>query len=205
MGKMISDPEAYFRQFIPSRDDVLKAMEKEAQMEGIPIVGPVVGELLYILARAMDARLILELGTAIGYSSIFLARACKETLGRLITVERDSKMAARAEKNFEKAGVIDVTEIAVGDAIEKMASLDGPFDLIFMDVDKEYYDASLSHCGRLLRIGGLLFTDNVGFRSSEAFNREIFERPEWRVIKLFSFLPEHSPERDALSLALRVK
>ena len=83
--------------------------------------------------------------------------------------------------------------------------MDDPFDLIFMDIDKESYASALPHCLRLLRIGGLLITDNVGFQSADTFNREIFAKSQWRVVSLFSFLPMHSPEKDGLSLALRVK
>ena len=82
MSRMIPDPEGYFRKFVPSRDSLLLEMEEEARQEGIPIVGPVVGELLYILVCASGAVQILELGTATGYSAIYLARACDELNGR---------------------------------------------------------------------------------------------------------------------------
>ncbi len=150
------------------------ALEREAQQEGIPIVGPVVGELLYILSRATGTRTILELGTAKGYSTIYLARACQSVKGRVITVDCDRDMAVRAKTNLEKCGLAHLVEIRIGDAIDLMPSMDGPFDLIFMDIDKEYYASALPHCLRLLRIGGLLIPDNVGFQSADTFNREIF-------------------------------
>ena len=202
---MIPDPEAYFREFIPPRDAFLKSLEKEAEKEGIPIVGPVVGELLYIIARAMGARMILELGTATGYSAIYLARACALTRGHLVTLEWDQEMAQRARKNFEKIGADEIVEVVTGDALKKISSMNGPFDLVFLALDKEYYADALPHCHRLLRVGGLLFADNVGFKGADPFNREIFNTKEWRVVNLFSFLPEHSPEKDGLSLALRVQ
>lgn len=174
MSKMIPYPESYFSKFVPVRDEFLVALEREAQQEGIPSVGPVVGELLYILSRATGARTILELGTANGYSTIYLARACQSAKGRVITVDWDQDMAIRAKTNLEKCGLAHLAEIMVGDAIDLMASMDGPFDLIFMDIDKEYYADALPHCLRLLRIGGLLITDNVGFQSADTFNREIF-------------------------------
>ncbi len=205
MTNMIPNPEAYFREFIPPRDEFLKSLEKEAEKEGIPIIGPVVGEFLYIIARAMGARMILELGTATGYSAIYLARACALTGGHLVTMEWDQEMAQRARKNLDKIGIGELVEVVTGDALKQISSMDGPFDLIFLDLDKEYYAGALPHCHRLLRVGGLLFTDNVGFRASDAFNREIFSRKEWRVVNLFSFLPDHSPEKDGLSLALRVQ
>jgi len=205
MSKMIPDPEGYFSEFVPQRDELLKALEEEAQKEGIPIIGPVVGELLYILARTAEARMILELGTATGYSAIHLGRACQAVGGRLITVEWDREMAKKAENNLHEAGVDEVAEVMIGDATELLMAMEGPLDFIFMDIDKEYYADLLPHCHRILRVGGLLVTDNVGFQSSDPFNREVFSRAEWRVVHLLSFLPGHSPEKDGLSLALRVE
>lgn len=201
---MIADSEKYFRNFIPPRDEILLQLEQEAKAEGIPIVGPIVGELLYILARATQARAILELGAATGYSAIYLARGCEPVHGRVITLEWDERMAARARANIAKAGLADQVEVQVGDAQTLMAKMTGPFDLIFMDIDKEGYLPALAHCHRLLKTGGLLITDNVGFAGADAFNQEIFADPRWRVAPLLCFLPNHSPEKDGLSIAVKV-
>ena len=204
MCAMIADLEAHFREFIPPRDGLLLRLEQEAQAEGIPIIGPVVGELLFILARATQARRILELGTATGYSAIYLARGCEPCGGKVITLESDPTMAARARANFDKAGLTSGVEVREGEALALMAASAGPYDLIFLDIDKESYLPALSHCQRLLRLGGLLVADNVGFAGAQDFNREIFQHPAWRVAPLLCFLPEHSPERDGLSLAVKV-
>ena len=204
MCAMISDLEAHFREFIPPRDELLCTLEEEAQQEHIPIIGPVVGELLFILARATKARQVLELGTATGYSAIYLARGCEAHQGRVVTLELDAHMAARARSNCARAGVGERVEVREGDALLLMEGMAGPFDLIFLDIDKESYLAALTYCQRLLRVGGLLVADNVGFTGAQDFNREIFRRPEWRVVPLLCFLPAHSPERDGLSLAVKV-
>ena len=179
--------------------------QREAQAEGIPIVGPVVGELLFILARVTGAVNILELGAATGYSALHLARGSEPAGGRVVTLEWDAAMAARARANFARAGLSRQIEVRVGDALALMAAMTGPFDLIFMDIDKESYLPALPHCRRLLKPGGLLFTDNVGFAGAAAFNRELFASEDWRTVHLLSFLPLHSPEHDGLSLAVRVK
>jgi caffeoyl-CoA O-methyltransferase len=204
MAAMIADLEGYFRGFAPPRDELLQELEDEAQRESIPIVGPVVGELLFILARATGAALILELGTATGYSGIYLARGCEPVQGRLLSLELDDAMAARARANFARAGLTGRVEVKVGEALSSMAALSGPFDLIFLDIDKESYLPALDHCQRLLRPGGLLVADNVGFAGAADFNREIFKRPEFRTVHLLALLPRHSPERDGLSLAVRM-
>ena len=204
MCAMIADLEAHFREFIPPRDDLLLRLEEEARQENIPIVGPLVGELLFLLARATQARRILELGTATGYSAIYLARGSEPQNGRVITLESDPQMAARARANCAEAGLGERVEVQEGEALALMDGMAEPFDFIFLDIDKESYLPALDRSHRLLRQGGLLFTDNVGFVGAQDFNQEIFRRPEWRVAPLLCFLPDHSPERDGLSLAVKV-
>ncbi|MFC1812206.1 O-methyltransferase [Thermodesulfobacteriota bacterium] len=204
MSTMIPNPEDYFKQFVPSRDPLLLELEEEAGREEIPIVGPVVGELLFLLARATRAKRILELGTATGYSAIYLARAIIDRAGRLVTLEMDHGMAKRARANFQEAGVQHCIEIKVGDALEEMSKLIEPFDFIFMDIDKEHYAPVLDQCRRLLRVGGLLLADNVAFKDADDFNQMIFDDPNWKSIHLFTFLHLHSPEWDGLCMAVRV-
>ena len=204
MGKMIDDPEGYFRKLVRERDDLLLTLEREAAAEGIPIVGPLVGQLLGLLVRATGARRVLELGTANGYSAIFLARACRQTGGRLLTLEWEPGMADRARASLARAGLNAVGEVRDGDALEFIKNLDGPWDLIFMDIDKENYLPALPACGRLLRPGGLLVADNTGFQGADDFNRAVFGDEGWLPVQLWSFLPEHSPEHDGLLLALRL-
>ena len=203
MSNIVAEPEDYFKKFIPKREGMLVELEAEAQREEIPITGPVVGELLYILAYVAKARRILELGTATGYSAIYLAKACESFNGHMVTLENDSAMAARAQQNFQKAGVANRIEIQVKDALQALPQMKGEFDYIFMDIEKQDYVRALPDCERLLVKGGLLVADNVGFKDADAFNRTISVNPAWRSVALFSFLPFHSPENDALCLALR--
>jgi predicted O-methyltransferase YrrM len=204
MCAMIVDLEAHFREFLPPRDELILKLEEEAQQENIPIIGPLVGELLFILARTTQAQRILELGTASGYSAIYLARGAEPQNGRVVTLESDPQMAARAQANCAAAGVGSRVEVRQGEALALMEGMAGPFDFIFLDIDKESYLPALDRGHRLLRLGGLLVADNVGFAGAQDFNQEIFRRPEWRVAPLLCFLPAHSPERDGLSLAVKV-
>jgi caffeoyl-CoA O-methyltransferase len=204
MSVMIPDLENYFRGFIPGRDALLLKLEEEATRESIPIVGPVVGELLHILARVAGAKNILELGTASGYSAIHLARALAPG-GKVISLELSHAMAARARDNLLQAGLEQQVEVREGQALELLAAMSETFDLIFLDIDKESYAPALPLCRRLLKVGGLLIADNVGFAGADAFNREIFAQKSWRAVHLLSFLPQHSPEKDGLTLAVRVE
>jgi caffeoyl-CoA O-methyltransferase len=204
MTTMIPDLEGYFRGLVPDSDALLRELEGEAERESIPIVGPVVGELLFVLARATGAARILELGTATGYSGIFLGRACAGIEGRVVSLELNEAMAQRARGNFARAGLTGVVEVRVGEALKLMAEISDTFDLVFLDIDKESYLPALSLCRRLLRPGGLLVADNVGFSGAADFNREILANPVWRAVQLLSFLPRHSPEHDGLALAVKL-
>ena len=139
-----------------------------------------------------------------------MAKALEGPEACLITLENDAVMADRARNNFMKAGLEDRIEIRVGDAFKTLKSLrtvvdlEGAFDLVFLDIEKKDYIRALPHCETLLRKGGLLLADNVAFKGSEDFNRALYERPGWRSVHLYSYLPFHSPDMDGLCLALRV-
>ncbi|MGQ9921606.1 MAG: O-methyltransferase [Desulfobacca sp.] len=201
---MIPDLESHFRGLVPPRRDLLRRLEEEAARERIPIVGPVVGELLFILARAMGARDILELGTATAYSTIYLAEAAAAVAGRVISLEWQADMARRARENLVAAGLGQHAEVRLGAAQELLAGMTGPLDLVFMDIDKEGYLPALPEIHRLLRLGGLLVVDNTGFAGAADFNTALRQDERWRSVHLLSFLPQHSPEQDGLALAVKV-
>ncbi len=203
MSEMIPNPEDYFRQFIPQRRQLFMRLEKEADKEGIPIVGPVVGELLYILVRAFKARRVLELGTAIGYSALYMGFAM-DVDGRLTSLESDPVLADRARGHIEAAGLKDRVEVITGDAISMMAGMQDHFDVIFLDIEKADYLRVLPHCRRLLHPGGVMVADNVGFADADRFNQGLFIDPGWKAVNLYSLLPGHSPEHDGLAIALRI-
>jgi len=140
--------------------DPLSSIEDAGLRDDWPIVGAAEGSFLYILAKAIGARRILELGTAIGYSGTWFARALPPD-GQLITVEADPETAKTAEANLATTGVADRVTVLVGPAQEMLEDLEGPFDLVFVDINKEGYPDVLEPCIRKLRVGGLLVTDNV--------------------------------------------
>ena len=158
----ITDPgiDAYLAALAASADPVLKEMEKLAEERSFPIVGPQVGRLLYVLARAVGARRVLELGSGFGYSAIWFARAVGE--GGLVVLTEGSKERAAAAAGFlGRAGLGDRTRIEVGEALEIAARESGPFDVVFNDIDKEDYPKVLGIAERLVRPGGLLLSDNL--------------------------------------------
>jgi caffeoyl-CoA O-methyltransferase len=204
MTKLIANPEEYFRGLEPSREDLLRSLERQAHQEQIPIIGPLVGELLYILLVGSKARSVLELGTAIGYSTIFLGKACQQNEGRVVTVEIESKFIERARVNLVSSGLDEVVTILQGNAFEIIHTFADHFDFIFLDIEKEDYHSILPYCRRALKIGGILVVDNVAFQAAQSFNEQIRGQREWKSVHLLAHLPGHSPEKDGLCFALRV-
>lgn len=203
MSVMVEQPNAYFGQWIPHRSGLLMALESEAQQQDIPIVGPVVGKLLYLLATLQGARRIVELGTATGYSTIFMGNACRSNHGLLTTFEAEPEMAARAARNIEKAGLAQWVSIQCQDALKGLETLTHPADMIFMDIEKEDYERALPLCEEKLCSKGLLVADNTGFKDAHGFNQAISEDSDWESVNLWTFLPGHSPENDGLCIALK--
>ncbi len=161
MGLIVPDAvERYLSSLNRASDRVLDGIARGNEARGLPLVDAEVGALLRVLATAINASRILEIGTAIGYSGIWLAGALPPG-GMLITMEMDEGRAKEARENFARAGLADRVSVVVGDAQLKVAKVSGPFDLIFQDGDKRQYSPLLDRLVALLRPRGLLVTDNV--------------------------------------------
>ena len=200
--------ENYLYSVLPARDEVLTQIENEAIKRDIPIVGPAVGRFLYQLAVILGAKTIFELGSAVGYSTIWWARAVGEG-GRVTYTDGDRKKADEARGYFERAGVADRITIKVGDALELLSEQKQEYDIIFCDIDKEDYPRAFKLAVPRLRKGGLLVADNVLWSGrvaqenpSEAstkaileFNRLLYSSPE--------LFPVVLPIRDGVAVALK--
>jgi caffeoyl-CoA O-methyltransferase len=161
MGGITAGPvEDYLYSILPSRDEVLSEIEAEAARNKIPIVGPAVGRILYQLAVISGAKLIFEMGSAIGYSTIWWARAVGED-GRVVYTDGDPKNVAKAKAYFQRAGVSDRIILKTGDALELLSEQKQQCDIIFNDVDKEDYPRVFRIALPKLRRGGLFVADNV--------------------------------------------
>ncbi len=190
-------------------DPALRAVERQGEAEGWPIVGAAEGSFLHVLARSIRARRILELGTAIGYSGTWLARALPDD-GELVTVEHDPETASIARKNLEKTGVAPKVKILVGDAQGILKDLKGPFDYIFNDIDKAGYPAVLEPAIERLRVGGLLVTDNVLWhgdvaRKDRSSETQAIRTYNERLSKDPRMIAAIVPLRDGVSVALKIR
>ncbi len=190
--------------------EALAAIEEEGLRDGWPIIAAAEGSFLHILAKSIRARRILELGTAIGYSGTWFARALPPD-GELITVEADPETAKIADANLSRTGVRDRVTLLVGPAQEVLEDLDGPFDLVFVDINKDGYPQVLDSCIRKLRVGGLLVADNVLWHGAVADPKD--RSADTRAIRTYNerlakdprMLAAILPERDGVSVALKLR
>jgi predicted O-methyltransferase YrrM len=159
-GITVPEVEDYVYVMLPARDEVLQEMETEAAKNDVAIVGPAVARVLYQLAVISKAKRVFEMGSAIGYSTIWWARAVGEG-GRVIYTDGDPKRAEKARRYFERAGVSQRIVVRVGDALEILSEQKEPYDIIFNDVDKTDYPRVVRLALPHLKSGGLFITDNV--------------------------------------------
>ena len=198
----------YMLSLLPARGAVLEEMEEQARKRDIPIVGPAVGRVLFQYARLINAKKVFELGSAIGYSTLWWAQAVGED-GEVFYTDGDPKRAEEARGYFERAGVAGRIRIGVGDAVEQFAKQKQEFDIVFNDIDKEGYPRVLDLVASRLRRGGLFITDNVlwygrvtqpnpkeeSTRAIQEFNRRLYAMKE--------FFTTIIPLRDGLAVAVK--
>jgi predicted O-methyltransferase YrrM len=206
---MIVNPEIerYMLGLLPARDAVLQEMEASAARRKIPIIGPAVARVLAQWVMISKAKRIFELGSAIGYSTIWLARAAGSG-AEVHYSDGSAENAREARGYFERAGVASVVQVHVGDALTSLAQAPGEFDFIFNDVDKEGYPAVLEAVPSRLRRGGIFATDNTLWhervlhpqeesdRAIVAFNQKLYESTQFFTTLL--------PIRDGVTVSLKM-
>jgi caffeoyl-CoA O-methyltransferase len=197
--------QEYLAALVPPRERELQKMEKYAEENNFPIIGPVCGYYCYHLARITNAKSIFELGSGYGYSTAWFAKAVRENGGGVVhhTVW-DEDLSKRAASHLSALGSADVVEFHIAEAVETLRQTQGPFDIIFNDIDKEAYPDSLPVIKEKLRHGGILIIDNMLWsgrifdpddhdKSTEAirrFTRDITSDLDW-IVSLF-------PARDGM-------
>ena len=203
--------EQYLYSLLPARDEVLAEIEAQAAKRKIPIVGPLVARLFHLIATISGARKVFEMGSAVGYSTIWWARAVGPQ-GRVIYTDGDRKNADEARGYFQRAGVADRIEIHTGDALEILSErAKEEFDIVFCDIDKSDYPRALKLAVPRVRRGGLFVADNTLWHGDVArpagehddrtkaiveFNRLMYESKELEPVVL--------PLRDGVSVARKI-
>ncbi len=202
--------QEFLDSLVPPRPEPLRAMEAHAAETDFPIVGPASGWLCYQVARMIGARRVFELGSGYGYSTAWFARAVRENGGGTVQhVVWDAGLSADARRYLDALGFGDIVAYRVGEAVQALREAEGEFDLIFNDIEKQGYPASLPVIEAKLRRGGVLIVDNMlwsGRIFDEAdtspatagvreLTRRIFGDPEW--------IASIAPVRDGVLVAYR--
>lgn len=154
--------QEYLVSLVPPREPELQKMEEIAAKNDFPIIGPACGYYCYQLARMINAKQVFELGSGYGYSTAWFAKAVKENGGGMVhhTVW-DDKLSQQAQKHLATLGYAELVQFHNAEAVETLRQTQGPFDIIFNDIDKEGYPDSLPVIKEKLRHGGILIIDNM--------------------------------------------
>jgi len=198
--------EEYLKALLPEEETVLKEMEQFGESRNFPLVGPLVGRFLNQLATLVGATSIFEMGSGYGYSAYWFAKALSE--GQVVLTEGSPELAQKAKAFLKRAGMEKKTKIEVGDALEIIDRYQGPFDLIFIDIDKEDYPKAFHKALPKLKQGGALVADNVLWfgrvisgdqdettKGIREFTRLIYQTPGLRTTIV--------PLRDGVSISLK--
>ncbi len=200
----------YITSLVPPREAELLEMEAFAEKHDFPIIGPACGYYCYQLARMISATSVFELGSGYGYSTAWFAKAIKENGGGIVhhTVWEE-ELSERARRHLVKLGSADLVQYHVSEAVEALKQTQGPFDIIFNDIDKQAYPASLPFIKEKLRSGGLLIIDNMLWHGRifdkkdiapttigvQEFTKQITNDPDW-IVSL-------APIRDGMIVAYK--
>ncbi len=208
---IVPQVQQYLDALVPSRPPAMQAMEARAAETDFPIVGPASGWLCYQVARMIGARRVFELGSGYGYSTAWFARAVRENGGGTVHhVVWDAGLSADAREYLDALGYGDVVAYRVGEAVQALRETEGEFDVIFNDIEKQAYPASLEVIEAKLRRGGVLIVDNMlwsmrifdpgdttpATEGVRELTRRIFGDPGW--------IASIVPVRDGVLVAYRV-
>jgi len=205
MDKLLQYIEDHLEYPNPVLAELEEAYRNDDAEAGPPHIGKQAGAFLRWIIRLIEAQEVLEFGTAVGYSTIYLGQALKETGGRLTAIERDEGLFRRTLRNVRRAGLSDRVEVIHGDAAEVLDRLEGPYDLILQDAAKALYPVMLDRCVDRIRTGGVLAADDALFRPMgireelarviDEYNRLVFGNP--RLISTIL------PVGDGLTISLK--
>jgi len=211
MAALFSDDlVAYLDDVVPQRPAELQRMEASARDRNFPIIGPACGQCCYLLTRLAGARRVFEMGSGYGYSTAWFARGVRENGGGEVHhVVWDRELSQQARGHLAALGYTDLVRYHVGEAVEALRNAVGPFDIIFMDIDKEGYPSAVPVIEARLRPGGLLIADNILWHGQVLDSKD--RHPETEAIRETTRLFTRSrdwvstilPVRDGLLVSMR--
>ena len=202
----------YIRHSLKKSDGIIADMEHFAEEHEVPISQPETIKLLELLIRIGGIKSVLEIGSAIGYSAIRMARAGAE---KIDTIEINHDAVCAARRNIEQAELTDRITVREGDAAELLPELSGEYDMIFIDAAKAQYNKFFEHCMRMLKVGGILVSDNVLYKGMTATDELVMHRKITIVKRLRAYIDslcsdprldtDILPLGDGVALSVRLK
>src|SRR3990172_4920343 len=203
--------DRYLEDLVPPRARELAEMEREADRTGFPIIGPTCGHFCYLMARLIGARQVFEMGSGYGYSTAWFARAVVENGGgKVVHTVWDEDLSRRARAHLSALGLEVVVEFRVEEAIQALREAAGPYDVIFLDIDKEGYPEALDAVETKLRRGGVLLADNLLMSGAVLDGRDRTARTQAvraftrRIMESAGGIGSIVPQRDGLLVASKL-
>jgi predicted O-methyltransferase YrrM len=198
----------YLTTMTPERTPILQEMERYAKKHHFPIIGPLVGRMLFQMASAIKAKRVLELGSGYGYSALWFAMAIGPK-GEIVLTDGDKENKVRALDYIERSGLKTSFDFRVGDALKISQKLRGPYDIILNDIDKQDYPRTIDLAATRLRKGGLFITDNLIWSGRVADQKQ--DKTTKRIVEFTELLYQDKrffttvlPIRDGVGIALRI-
>lgn len=179
--------DTYIQSLIINEDEKLEKFREYCESRALPIIHKEVGQFIKLTINQLNAKRIIEVGTNVGYSSIFMSHVMKGE-GKVITLERSEKFYEEALKNIKDFGLEKNIEVHFGDATENLDNIDGTFDMAFIDAAKSYYKTFFDKCCKMMKPGGIIISDNVLYQGMIATDDLVVRRKKTLVRNLRNYL-----------------
>lgn len=179
--------DSYINSLIQEPERDLEEFRLYCQERNLPIIHKEVGQFIKLIINQLKAKSIIEIGTNVGYSSIFMTRVMKDG-GRVVTLERSEKFYREAIKNIQDFGLEENIKVYLGDAVDILDRVEGSFDMAFIDAAKSYYRVFFDKCLKMMKPGGIILSDNVLYQGMIASDDLVVRRKKTLVRNLRNYL-----------------
>ncbi len=179
--------DSYINSLIKEDNNKLKEFREYCEERNLPIIHKEVGQFIKLIINQINAKNIIEIGTNVGYSSIFMSQVMKDE-GKIVTLERSEKFYKEALKNIGDFGLENNIQVYFGDAVESLDNIEGNFDMAFIDAAKSYYRIFFDKCLKMMKPGGIILSDNVLYQGMIASDELVVRRKKTLVRNLRNYL-----------------
>jgi predicted O-methyltransferase YrrM len=212
MDLLSTQANDYLNNLVPPRPAELQTMEAQAEKDGFPIIGPACGQVCYQVARMLGATKIYEMGSGYGYSTAWFAYAVRQNGGGAVHhVVWDEQLSQQARAHLGALGYEDIVHYTVREAVDAISQAEGPFDIVFCDIDKHAYPEAIEAAYAKLRMGGALLIDNMLWsgrildEADQSQNTQAIREATGMLVGNDRWITTILPIRDGLSISYKVK